>query len=380
LNFEPNETQQAVRKLAKDFARDRLAPIANTLAREHRFPADLVRECAGLGLLGINVPATYGGAEAGAVACALVVNEIAKVDAAFTVTLAVTNMVAEVIAKFGTDAQKEKYLPRITSGEALCAAFGLSESDSASDAGAMRTRAERRGDKWVLNGSKEWISHGNHAGVFIVWARTNAAKDAKGVSAFIVEGGTKGLTAGPPADKMGLRASPTVGLTFEDCEIPAENLIGQEGGGFKLAMMALDGGRINIAAQASGVARAALRASADYAKQREAFGEAIFEFEAIKFFLADMATQIEAAELMMLHAAWLKEQGRKFTREASMAKLLASETSQKVCDKAVQIHGGYGYVDSFPVERLFRDARVQTIYEGTSEIQRLVIARGVLAE
>ncbi|MBI5543302.1 MAG: acyl-CoA dehydrogenase family protein [Deltaproteobacteria bacterium] len=380
MNFEPNETQQAVRATARAFARDRIEPVAAALAREHRFPADLVRESASLGLLGVNIAEEYGGAAVGPVALALAIHEIARVDAAFCVTVAVTNMVAEVIAAFGTAAQKRKYLPCITGGEALCAAFALSEAESASDAGALRTVAERRGDRWVLTGEKQWISHGNHAGVIVVWARTRAqTHDASGVSAFLVEGGMPGLTVGRIEDKMGLNASPTVALQLEGCEVPADALLGEEGGGFKLAMMALDGGRINIAAQATGVGRAAMHASARYAKDRQAFGKPLFEQQAIQWFLADMRTQLEAAELLMLRAAWLKEQNKPFGQAAAMAKLYAIEAANRICDKAVEIHGGNGNVGGLPVERWFRDARVQTIYEGTSEIQRTVIARQLLA-
>jgi hypothetical protein len=238
----------------------------------------------------------------------------------------------------------------------------------------MLTSAVKRGDKYVLNGNKQWITSGAYAGVMVVWARTSAA-GSKGLSAFIVEGGTPGLHIGRHEDKMGLRASNTVGLTFEECEVPAENLLGREGDGFRLAMMALDGGRIGIASQACGVGRAALEASVRYARDRKAFGQPIAEFQGLRFMMADMKTQLSAAELLTLRAAQLKESGRPFTREASMAKLFASEMANRVCDKAVQIHGGYGYIDEFPVERYFRDARVQTIYEGTSEVQRLVIAR-----
>ena len=381
MNFEPNETQLAVRNLARTFARQKIAPVAAKLAAEHLFPVELFRECASLGLMGVNISADYGGSEAGPVAMALAMQQIAQVDAAFTVTVAVTNMVAEVIAAFGTEAQKRHWLPKITSGETLCAAFALSEAESASDAGSIKTRADLKDGKWVINGNKQWISHGNHAGVFVVWARTRpGTKDASGVSAFLVAGGTRGLTVGPPEDKMGLRSSPTVALTFEDVEVAQDALLGQEGGGFKIAMMALDGGRINIAAQATGVMRAAMDASRDYARQRQAFGHPIADFQAIQWFLADMATQLKAAELLMLQAAWLKQLKRPFTLQASMAKVFASEAANRATDKAVEIHGGNGYVEGNPpVERMFRDARVQTIYEGTSEIQRMVIARKILA-
>ncbi|ATB48112.1 acyl-CoA dehydrogenase family protein [Corallococcus macrosporus] len=374
MNLELTETQTLIRDTARKFARERVAPLARTLDREERFPTDLFKQLGELGLLGVNLPARYGGSEAGVVAYALAMMEMAAADASTSVAMAVTNMCGELINAFGTEAQREKYVTRLASGEAIAGSFALSEPHAGSDPGALRTTAVRRGDTWVLNGSKQWITSGAHAGVMVVWART-ANTGNKGLSCFIVEGGTKGLIIGKHEDKMGLRSSNTVSLTFEDCEIPAENLLGAEGQGFRLAMVALDGGRIGIAAQACGVGRAALEAAVAYAKEREAFGQPIAEFQGPRFMLADMKTQLDAAELLTLRAATMKEKGQPFSREASMAKLFASEMSNKVADKAVQIHGGYGYIDEFPVERYFRDARVQTIYEGTSEVQRMVIAR-----
>ncbi len=374
MNLELTETQTLIRDTARKFARDRVAPQGRALDKEERFPSELFKELAELGLMGVNLPAKYGGAEAGVVSYALAMMEMAAADASVSVAMAVTNMCAELINAAGTDAQREKFVTKLTSGEAVVGAFALSEPHAGSDPGALRTTAVRRGDKWVLNGSKQWITSGAYAGVMVVWARTSPAGN-KGLSAFIVEGGTRGLHVGKHEDKMGLRASNTVGLTFEDCEVPAENLLGKEGDGFRLAMMALDGGRIGIASQACGVARAALEASVRYAKDRKAFGQPIADFQGLRFMMADMKVQISAAELLTFRAAQMKEAGKPFTREASMAKLFASEMANRVCDKAVQIHGGYGYIDEFPVERYFRDARVQTIYEGTSEVQRLVIAR-----
>jgi hypothetical protein len=374
VNLELTETQTLIRDTARKFAKEKVAPQARTFDREEFFPTALFKELAELGLMGVNLPARYGGAEAGVVAYALAMMEIAAADASTSVAMSVTNMCAELIHTFGTDAQREKFVTKLTSGEAVVGSFALSEPHAGSDPGAMNTSAVRKGDKWVLNGSKQWITSGAHAGVMVVWARTSPAGN-KGLSCFIVEGGTKGLIIGKHEDKMGLRASNTVGLTFEDCEIPAENLLGKEGEGFKLAMVALDGGRIGIASQACGVARAALEASVRYTKDRKAFNQPIAEFQGPRFIMADMKVQLSAAELLTFRAAQLKEQGRPFTREASMAKLFASEMANRVCDKAVQLHGGYGYIDEFPVERYFRDARVQTIYEGTSEVQRMVIAR-----
>jgi len=374
VNLELTETQTLIRDTARKFAKERIAPQARTLDREERFPTELFKELAELGLMGVNIPARYGGAEAGVVAYALAMMEIAAADASASVAMSVTNMCAELIHALGTDAQREKFVTKLTSGEAVVGSFALSEPHAGSDPGAMLTTAVRKGDKWVLNGSKQWITSGAHAGVMVVWARTSPAGN-KGLSCFIVEGGTKGLIIGKHEDKMGLRSSNTVSLTFEECEIPADQLLGKEGEGFKLAMMALDGGRIGIASQACGVARAALEASVRYTKDRKAFNQPIAEFQAPRFMMADMKVQLSAAELLTFRAAYLKEQGRPFTREASMAKLYASEMANRVCDKAVQLHGGYGYIDEFPVERYFRDARVQTIYEGTSEVQRMVIAR-----
>jgi len=374
VNLELTETQTLIRDTARKFARERVAPQARALDREERFPTALYKEMGELGLLGVNIPAKYGGAEAGTVSYALAMMEMAAADASTSVTMAVTNMCAELISAYGTEAQREKFVTRLASGEAVAGSFALSEPHAGSDPGAMRTSAVKRGDTYVLNGSKQWITSGAYAGVMVVWARTSPAGN-KGLSCFIVESGAQGLLVGKHEDKMGLRSSNTVSLTFEDCVIPAENLLGQEGQGFRLAMVALDGGRIGIASQACGVGRAALEASVAYAKDRKAFGQAIGDFQVPRFMMADMKTQLDAAELLTLRAASLKEQGRPFSREASMAKLFASEMSNKVADKAVQLHGGYGYIDEFPVERYFRDARVQTIYEGTSEVQRMVIAR-----
>jgi len=377
LDLALTETQRLIRDTAHAYAQEKVAPGARERDRKEAFPKALVQEMAGLGLMGVNLPASLGGAEAGVVAYSLAMMEVAAACASTSVTMAVTNMCGELIYKFGTEAQRATFIPRLTSGEAVAGSFALSEPHAGSDPGALRTTAKRQGDFWVLNGAKQWITSGAYAGVMVVWARTSG-EGSKGISCFIVEGGEEGLLIGKHEDKLGLRASNTVSLTFEDCRIPADRLLGQEGDGFKLAMTALDGGRIGIASQACGVTRAALQASVRYAKDRQAFGQPIADFEAIRWFLADMKTQLDAAELLTWRAASLKEKGVPFTREASMAKLFASELANRACDKAVQIHGGYGYLDEFPVERFLRDARVQTIYEGTSEIQRLVISREVL--
>jgi alkylation response protein AidB-like acyl-CoA dehydrogenase len=379
VDFEGTETQQAVVATARKFATERAAPAAAEADRKARFPEELIRELGALGLLAVNVPAAHGGSEAGAVATALALMEIARVDCSLAVTMAVTNMVGETIARFGTESQKGRCLPRLASAEWIAGSYALSEPQAGSDPNSMTTRADRRGGGWALNGTKQWITSGDRAGVVIVWARSDVGAGKKGITAFLVEGGTPGMHVGRHEEKMGIRSSSTVSLTFEDCEIPAEAVLGQEGHGLRLAFTALDGGRIGIASQATGTIRAALDAASRYARDRKAFGKPIAGFQAISFALADMATAHDAARLMALRAAMLKEAGEPFGREAAMAKLFASEAAQVAVSTAVQIHGGYGYIDEFPVERFFRDARVQTIYEGTSEVQRLVIARNILS-
>jgi alkylation response protein AidB-like acyl-CoA dehydrogenase len=376
--FQPDEHQRLVQETARKYAQESLAKVAAQLDRESRFPVAQLRELAELGMMGVNVPEEFGGAQAGAVAYALAMIEIAQGCASTAVAMAVTNMVAETIVKFGTPEQKRRYVPELSSGRFIAGSFALSEPSGGSDAAALRTSARRDGNGWILEGEKQWITSGDQAGVLIVWARTRPDKGSRGISAFLVEGGQPGLRVGKHEDKMGLRASTTVSLSFEEMRLRADQLFGEEGHGFPIAMSALDGGRISIAAQAVGVGLAALRASVDYAKERRAFGRAIGDFQALRFLLADCDTQIEAARLLTLNAAALKEQGRLFSRECSMAKLFSTEAANRVCDAAVQVHGGYGYIDEFPVERHYRDIRASTIYEGTSEVQRLVIARDLL--
>ncbi len=310
-------------------------------------------------------------------AYSLAMTEIARACASTAVTMAVTNMVAEVIAKFGSEAQKERYVPRLVAGEIGPGAFALSEPEAGSDPGSMRTTAERVPGGFVLRGQKQWITSGGRAGVLVVWAMTGGP-GTRGISTFLVERGTPGMKPGKHEDKLGLRASETVPITFDDCRVPEDALLGQEGQGFRVAMMALDGGRIGIASQAIGIATAALEEATAYAKERKQFGRPIADFQAIQWMLADSATELDAARLLTLRAATLKEAHRPFTREASMAKLYASEAANRVCNRAVQVHGGYGYVRDFAAERHLRDVRATTIYEGTSEIQRTVIARSVL--
>ena len=378
MDFELTDTQTLIRNTARDFAERVLRPLASEIDHTERFPVESIKGLAELGLLGVNIPAEYGGAEAGVVSYALAMMEIARGCASTAVTMAVTNMVAEVIARFGTPEQRERHVMAITSGEHVAGAFALSEPEAGSDPGAMRTTARRTDDGWVLNGEKLWITNGAHAGVHVVWARTGGP-GTKGISTVLVEKGTPGLRIGKPEEKMGLRASNTVPLTFEECRIPKEALLGEENQGFRVAMMALDGGRIGIASQAIGIATAALEEAVEYAKQRKTFGKPIADHQAIQWMLADSATELDAARLLAFRAATLKEEGKPFTREASMAKLFATEKANQICDRAVQVHGGNGYVRSFAAERHLRDVRVTRIYEGTSEIQRMVIARHVLS-
>jgi alkylation response protein AidB-like acyl-CoA dehydrogenase len=368
-----------VLRTARDFASRVIAPRAAELDATERFPSEIMRGLAEVGLTAICLSPELGGAGAGVVAYAVAMQEIARACASTAVMTSVTNMVGETIARFGTEAQKKHHCPKLASGEHVLGSFALSEADAGSDPAAMRTTARREASEWVIDGAKQWITGGSYAGVLLVWARTAPPEaGARGISCFLVENGTKGLRVGRAEDKMGIRASNTVAIELDACRVPADALLGGEGDGFKIAMAALDGGRIGISSQAIGIARAALAESVAYAKDRRSFGAPLATHQAIQWKLADMHVQVEAAHLLSMRAAWLKEHGRLFTREASMAKLFASETAVQVCNDAVQIHGGYGYVRELPAERHLRDARVTTIYEGTSEIQRTVIARGVL--
>ncbi len=380
MDLELSETQALVQKTARDFATRVIAPRAAEIDATERIPPEVLAGLAELGLMAINVPQELGGSGAGAVAYALAMQEIARACASTAVLMSVTNMIGEAIAAFGTEEQKRQHCPLLASGEHVTGSFALSEPDAGSDPANMRTTARRDGGGWVLDGAKQWITSGSYAGVYVVWARTGPPTEgAGGISCFLVEGGAKGLKVGRPEDKMGIRGSNTVPLELDGVRVPAGALLGQENGGFKIAMMALDGGRIGISSQAIGIARAALAESAAYAKERHAFGVPIAQHQAIQWKLADMQTSVDAAHLLSMRAAWLKEQGKPFSREASMAKLFASETAVRVCNDAVQIHGGFGYIREFAAERHLRDARVTMIYEGTSEIQRMVIARSVLA-
>jgi alkylation response protein AidB-like acyl-CoA dehydrogenase len=377
MQLDLTETQALVAKTARDFVEREIKPVAAELDREERFPREILRGLAELGMMGVNISTALGGAEAGVVAYSLAMTEVARGCASTAVTMAVTNMVGEVISRFGTPAQAERHVTRLTSGEYAAGAFALSEPEAGSDPGSMRTVARRVDGGWVLSGQKQWITSGAHAGVMVVWARTGDP-GTKGISCFLVEGGAPGLKVGKPEDKMGIRASNTVPLSFEDVRVSDDALLGELGGGFKIAMMALDGGRIGIASQALGIATAALEAATEYAKERKQFGKAIAEFQAIQWMLADCRAELDTARLLTLRAAFLKESGQPHSREAAMAKLYASEAANRITYRCLQVHGGYGYVKDFPLERHARDARVTTIYEGTSEIQRTVIARACL--
>lgn len=366
-----------MRQKAAELAARVLAPAAAELDRTGGFPRDALAEIARAGLLGVNVSEDLGGLGAGVVAYSLAVTELAKACAATTVAVCVSNMVAEVIASFGTPEQVRTHVPRLTRGEYTVGAFALSEPGAGSDPGSMRTRARRDGDDWVLDGTKAWITSGTDAGLFVVWARTSEGKGTRGISCFLVPAGTPGLSVGRPERKMGLRGSTTTPLSFDGCRVPKDALLGEEGRGFRVAMMALDGGRIGIASQALGIGRAALDAALAHARTREQFGRPIADFQAVQWRLADMATALDAAELLALQAAARKEAGLSFTREASMAKLFASERAVEACNLALDVLAGAGYRREGPVERYFRDVRVTTIYEGTSEVQRIVISRQI---
>jgi butyryl-CoA dehydrogenase len=379
MSFQLTEEQKMVRLMARDFARKELEPVAAQRDREEIFPMDVVKKMGGLGMLGMMVPVEYGGAGAGAVSYCLALQEIAYSCASTAVTMSVANLSTEPLLKFGDETQKTRYLIKLAEGE-LLGCFALTEPGAGSDPGSLCMRAEDKGDHYLINGTKVFITHGQYADVINLIARTGQEKGSKGLSAFVVEKDTPGISIGSREDKMGLRASNTVELLFNDCRVPRENLLGKPGAGFKVAMIALDSGRIGIASQALGITRACLDESVKYSKERKQFGKAISSFEAIQWMIADMATGIEAASWLVLSAAWRKDQGLPFTKEASMAKLFASELANKSAYLALQIHGGYGYLKDFKVERLYRDARATSIYEGTSEIQRLVIARSLLKD
>ena len=372
-----DEQQTMIRDTMRAFARERLAPFAAEWDRNATFPREALRELAQLGAFGMTVPDEHGGAGLDYVSLALALEEIAAGDGATSTIISVQNsVVCGPILAFGDEAQKERYLKPLASGEWL-GCFCLTEPHVGSDAAAIRTTATRAGGDWVLNGVKQFITSGRNAQVAVVFAVTDRQAGKKGISAFIVPTDTPGFLVARIEDKMGQHASDTAQIVFEKCRVPAGNLLGQEGEGYRIALANLEAGRIGIAAQSVGMARAALEAALRYAKEREAFGKPIIEHQAVNFRLADMATRIEAARQLVLHAASLRDAGRPCLKEASMAKLFASEMAEQVCSDAIQIHGGYGYVADFPVERIYRDVRVTQIYEGASDIQRLVIGRAL---
>ena len=380
MSFQLTDEQLMIQTMVRDFAREVLLPTAMERDLTKEFPGENLKKMGELGLMGMMVPLEYDGAGADTVSYVLALQEVAYACASTAVVMSVHNsIVCETINRFGTDQQKQSYLKPLTAGQVI-GAFAMTEPHAGSDPVNQSTSAVRDGAQYVINGTKRFVTSGQNAGITIMTAKTDKTKRHKGISAFIVKKGTPGFLVGKTERKMGLCASDTTDLVFDNCRIPAENLLGQEGDGFKIAMTALDGGRIGIAAQSLGVAQAALDAAVSYAGEREQFGQPISKFQGLRWMLADMATEIEAARQLTLSAASMKDRGEKYTRQASMAKLFASEVVNRVTAKALQIHGGYGYTKEYPVERFYRDARVFTIYEGTSEIQRVVIANHLLGD
>ncbi|MDM8517002.1 acyl-CoA dehydrogenase [Desulfobacterales bacterium HSG16] len=378
--FNLTDEQLMIQTMVREFSRKVIATTAAERDKTKEFPAENLKKMGELGLMGMMIPTEYNGEGADTVSYVLALSEIAYSCASTAVVMSVHNsIVCESISHFGTDEQKKKFLFPLTDAE-IIGAFALTEPHAGSDPVDQITTAEKDGDHYVLNGTKRFITSGKNCGLVIVTVKTDEKAKHKGISAFIVEQGTPGMKVGHTEDKMGLRASDTTDLIFENCRVPAENMLGKEGEGFKIAMTGLDGGRIGIAAQSIGVAQAACDAAVKYAKQRSQFGKKISKFQAIRFTIADMVTEIEAARQLMFSAAAMKDRGEKYTLQASIAKLYASEMVNRVTAKALQIHGGYGFTKDYPVERFYRDARVFTIYEGTSEIQRVVISNNVLKD
>ena len=376
--FTLTEDQEQLRREIRDFAAREIAPNVMRWDEASQFPADVVRQLGQMGLMGVIFPPEYGGAGLGYVDYALAIEELSAVDGSIGIIVAAHNSLAtNHIFLAGNEQQRCKYVPRLASGEWL-GAWGLTEPGSGSDASAARTTAVRKGDNWVLNGNKTFITNAHYADVAVIIAVTDRSQGTHGLSAFVVEKGTPGFRPGKKENKLGLRASDTSELIFEDCEVPGENLLGKLGEGFVDAMRVLDGGRISIAALSLGIGRGALDASLKYVKERRQFGKAIAEFQGIQWKLADMATELDAARLLTQRAAVLKDSGQRVTRESSMAKLYASEVAVRICDEAVQLHGGYGFIKDYPAEKFYRDVKLCTIGEGTSEIQRMVIAREIL--
>lgn len=378
MDLKLTEEQEMIRKMARDFAEKEVEPVAAEMDEKGEVHMGNVRKMAQLGFLGLTTPEEYGGAGLDSVSYVIAIEELSKACASTAIVMAVQNsLVNYILFKFGTEEQRQKYLTGLAQGEKI-GAFALTEPGAGTDAAAQQTTAVRDGDHYVINGTKHFITNGGFADIVLLFAMTDKSAGHRGISCFIVEKGTPGFSVGKHENKMGIRASNTCELIFEDCKVPAENRLGDEGMGFKIAMVALDAGRVGVGAQAVGIAQAALDKATEYAKTRVQFGQPIASFQAIQFMLADMATQVEAARLLVYSAALKKDSGERFSKEASMAKLFASEVAGFVTTKAIQIHGGYGYMKEYPVERYFRDAKITELYEGTSEVQRMVIASNLL--
>jgi alkylation response protein AidB-like acyl-CoA dehydrogenase len=380
MDFRLTEEQDLLRRTVREFAESEIRPYVIEWDEAQQFPMDLVPKLASLGLMGVQFSEEYGGAGLSAVDYCICIEELARVDPAVALSVAAHNgLCSSHIAMFGSEAQKRQYLPRLTSGEVL-GAWGLTESGAGSDAAAMRTTAVKQGNCWIINGTKAFITHARVGGIVVAMAVTDRTRGHRGISAFVIEQGTPGMTAGKKENKLGMRASDTSELIFQDCRVPAGQLLGEEGQGFINTLQVLDAGRIGIAALAVGLAQGAYEAARSYAKERRQFGQPLSAFQAIQWKLADNATRIEAARLLTYRAAYLKDTGKRTTRESSMAKLYSGEIAVKAADDCVQIHGGYGFVKDYPAEKYFRDVKLVTIGEGTSEIQRLVIARQLLGQ
>jgi butyryl-CoA dehydrogenase len=378
VNLDLTEEQQLLQRSVREFAEAEVKPHAKEIDETGRFPLETFKKAAELGLTGVAVPENYGGAGMDHVSYAIVIEEISRVCASTGVILSVQNsLYCDPILRFGTEEQKQKFLVSYARGEKI-GCYALTEPQAGSNAAALTTKAVRKGDAYVVNGTKAWITNGGAADAALVYVNTQPEKGEKGITALVVEKGTRGFAVGKEEKKLGIHATACTELSFTDCEVPVGNRIGNEGEGYKVALSTLDGGRIGIASQATGIAQGAFEAALSYAQQRQAFGHPIADFQAIQFMLADMATELDAARLLARRAAWKQDSGTRFTMEASIAKLFASEMSTRVTHKAIQIHGGYGYSGEYPVERNYRDARITEIYEGTSEIQRLVISAWVL--
>jgi alkylation response protein AidB-like acyl-CoA dehydrogenase len=378
MDFELSEEQKMIQQMARDFAENEIKPKAPELDKTERHPAEIIQKMAELNLMGMAVPDVYGGGGADVVSYVVALEEISRGCASVGVIMSVNNsLVCDPIFTYGTEEQRKKFLTPLASGKKL-GCFGLTEPEAGSDAAAQKTTAVLKGDEWVVNGKKNFITNGNVADYCVLMAMTDKSKGYKGISSFIVDCKAPGFSVGVVEKKLGIKASGTAELIMEDCRLPRDNLLGQVGQGFYVAMNTLDGGRIGIAAQALGIARAALEAAIEYSKSRVQFGQPISRFQAIQWMIADMATELDAARLLTLRAAFLKDQKQRYDKEAAMAKLYASEAASRITTKAIQIHGGYGYIQEYNVERHFRDARITEIYEGTSEVMRLVISSSIL--